>query len=248
MQPVNHWQQFHDREAPVYDQQPYTHNTIHEVDFLIEHLGLAPGQSILDLGCGTGRHAIELARRGYAVTGLDLSAGMLAQARAKALQADVQIEWIQDDATKFVLEPRFEAVICLCEGSFGLLTAADDPNEQPLAILRNVHHALKPGGRTLFTVLNGFKAIRQASQEDVGQGRFDPLTLSTLTDLAPEPDGAPLRLRERWFLPTELRLLFELAGLSVLHVWGGTAGSWNRQPIELEEFEIMIIAQKPVVN
>lgn len=237
------WEQFFDQEAPNYDQLCFTQNTLNEVEFLIGLLDLPPGAAILDLGCGTGRHAVELARKGFAVTGIDLSTGMLAQAKEKAKAAKVEIEWIKADASKFALDKQFDAVICLCEGSFGLLGNADDANEQPLAILRNVSRSLKPNGKTLFTMLNAFKMIRERSQADVEQGRFDPLTMSTTTDCAPEGQSA-ISLRERAFTPTEITLLFQLAGLTVLNIWGGTAGNWGKRAIELDEFEIMVMAQK----
>ena len=76
----NTWEAFFDAHAPVYEDNVFTKNTVREVDFLLEELSLQPGDSILDVGCGTGRHSIELAKRGYAVTGLDLSSEMLARA------------------------------------------------------------------------------------------------------------------------------------------------------------------------
>lgn len=240
----NPWQQFFHLEAPHYDQLCFTQNTINEVEFLIDILNLLPGASILDVGCGTGRHAVELARKGYAVTGIDLSASMLAQAREKAEAAKVEIELIQKDACAFSLNKLFDGVICLCEGSFGLLGGADDANVQPLAILRNVCRSLKPGGKTLFTMLSAFKMIREHSQDDVEQGRFDPLTMTMMTDYSPGDSQPAIRLRERAFTPTESTLLFELAGLSVLNIWGGTAGNWGKRAIELDEYEMMVVAQK----
>ena len=68
------WEQFFDAHAPIYEQNEFTKNTVREVDFLLEELELPPGASILDVGCGTGRHSIELAKRGYTLTGVDLSA------------------------------------------------------------------------------------------------------------------------------------------------------------------------------
>ncbi len=241
---INSWQQFHDLEAPNYDELCFTQNTAQEIEFLLDLLALQPGASILDVGCGTGRHSIELARKGFQVTGLDLSSGMLAQAQAKAKAAELEVELIQADATSFTLPRQDEAAICLCEGSFGLLGSGDDPIEHPLAILRNTSRSLKPGGQALFTVLSAFKMIREQSPEDVEQGKFDPLTLTTTTPFAPE-EGAPvLNLRERAFTPTELHLLFQLAGLTVLNIWGGTAGNWGKRAIELDEFELMVFAEK----
>jgi hypothetical protein len=51
-------------------------------------------------------------------------------------------------------------------------------------------------------------------------------------------------MRERGFVPTELRLLFGLAGLETLGIWGGTAGTWGKRPIDLDEYEIMVLARK----
>lgn len=78
---------FFDAHAPHYMNNAFTKNTIKEVDFVIEELKLPMGSTILDVGCGTGRHSIELAKRGYKVTGIDISAGMLAEARRAAKQA-----------------------------------------------------------------------------------------------------------------------------------------------------------------
>lgn len=230
----------------MYDNLCYTKNTVNEVDFLIDVLTLSPGDSVLDVGCGTGRHSIELARRGYSVTGIDLSSGMLAQAKEKARAAGVQVEWIHEDATGFSLEKRFDAAICLCEGSFGLLGSQDDAIEHPLAILNNISRCLKPNARTLFTVLNGFRMMRNHTQDDVRNGVFDPLTLSAVSEVPPVEGAPALRLRERAFVPTELVLLFQRAGMNVLNIWGGTAGNWKRQrTISLDEMEIMVVAGKP---
>jgi len=85
------WEAFFDALAPVYDENVFTKNTVKEVDFLLEELRIPAGSAVLDVGCGTGRHSIELARRGYAVTGLDLSSEMLARsAAAQAASARLQ--------------------------------------------------------------------------------------------------------------------------------------------------------------
>ena len=161
------WEKFFDGHAPVYMDNCFTKNTIQEVDFLVEELRLKPNATILDVGCGTGRHAIELARRGYMVTGVDLSSGMLAEAKKSAKKAKVSVNWVHANATSMPIYQKYDAVICLCEGAFGLLGRGDDALEQPMAILRGVARALKPGARCLFTVLNGYASARRHSQSDV---------------------------------------------------------------------------------
>src|SRR5204862_7350072 len=129
------------------------------------------------LGCGTGRHAVAIARRGLRVVGVDLAAGMLARARARADAAGVRVAWIQADLVRFATRVQFDGAICALEAAFGFMTPADDPVEHDLAILRNVRACLKPGARFLLGASNAYKAIRDYAQEDVASGRFDPVAM-----------------------------------------------------------------------
>lgn len=239
------WAAFFNDHAPRYEENVFTRNTAVEVEFLVEELGLSGGSTILDIGCGTGRHAIGLARRGCDVTGVDLSSGMLAEAARNAEAAGVDVTWIESDATTFRPVRVFDVVICLCEGAFGLLGQGDDPLRQPLAVLRQCSEALRPGGKCLFTVLNGYRMARLHTPEEVEQGVFDPLSLTERSEVGPPGMEGPSPLRERGFVPTELQLLFNMAGLDVLHTWGGTAGNWGHRALDLDEYEIMVVAQKP---
>jgi len=240
----NTWERFFDAHAPIYEDNVFTKNTIHEVDFLLDELHLPPGSSVLDVGCGTGRHAIELAKRGYAVTGLDLSSEMLSRAAAAAKAENVHVEWIRSNATQFTLPERYDAAVCLCEGAFGLLGQRDDTIDQPISILCNISRSLKPQAKAVFTVLNGAAMLRRYQNEDVAQGRFDPLTLVESSEVRPQEGLPAVAVRERAFVPTELLLLFRIAGMSVLNMWGGTAGNWGRRALDLDEMEIMIVACK----
>jgi len=240
------WQQFFDGFAPRYKDEAFTKGTAAEVAFLVDVLGLPTGSRILDVGCGTGRHSIALAARGFRMTGLDLSGGMLAEARRAAQAAGVAIALVQADATDFSLPDRFEAAVCLCEGAFTLI-GADDPVEHDLAILANIREALAPGAPFVLTASNAMRLIREATPEQVAAGVFDPMTLSQSYDMEWDgPDGAhALPVRERGYVPTELALLLRFAGFAVEHVWGGTAGNWGRRPVDLDEYEIIIVARRP---
>jgi len=238
------WEQFFDAHAPSYDDNVFTKNTVNEVDFLLEELELKTADSVLDVGCGTGRHSIELAKRGYSVTGVDLSAGMLAQAATKAEAENVRVEWVRSDVTQFSFPKKFDAAICLCEGALGLLSQTDDPIGQPLAILRNISVSLKPGAKAVFTILSAAAMLRRYQNKDVDEGRFDPITMVESSEYPPQEGLRPGAGRERSFVPTELRLLLQIAGVSALSIWGGTAGNWGRRMLDLDEMEIMVVARK----
>jgi 2-polyprenyl-3-methyl-5-hydroxy-6-metoxy-1,4-benzoquinol methylase len=109
----------------------------------------------LDVGCGTGRHAIELAKRGYTVTGIDLSETLLIRAREKAAEQNLNIEFLCHDARDLPFESRFDVAIMMCEGGFPLM----ETDEMNFQILQNVTKALKPSAKFIFTTLNGLFPI-----------------------------------------------------------------------------------------
>jgi SAM-dependent methyltransferase len=244
---VNEWEAFFDSFAPRYMGEPFVAATVAEADFIEALLDLTPGARVLDLGCGTGRHTVELAARGYAVTGVDLSQGMLNEASEAIARAGVSAELVKCDATSFEPIEPFDVALCLCEGSLGLLATADDPLEHDLAILRTIYRALRPRGRFVLTALNGLRMARQCGPDDVAAGRFDPATLTERHPLEWSDAGGKhvMEVRERGFVPSELALLCHAAALRVDHVWGGTAGDWGRRPVDPDEMEIMVVGHRP---
>ena len=241
------WQTFFDAHAPEYMDNVFTKNTHEEIVFLKEVLSLPEGSWVLDLGCGTGRHAVALAEKGYQIVGIDLSEGMLRQAQYAARERAVSLHLIQADATRFSTASWFDAAICLCEGAFGLLNIQDDPDTHDRRILENLYASLKPGGQLILNALNGLAMIRRFSQDDVNQGKFDPHTITETHSMDWEtPDGLrSVSVRECGYLQKDLVHLIQSIGFQITHVYGGTAGNWGRRPIELDEMEMMVIALRP---
>ena len=127
-----------------------------EVDFIEDSLGVERGGAVLDLACGTGRHAIELARRAYEVVGFDLSLAMLARAGDEAQDRDAQLNFVQGDMREMTFEEQFDGVFCW-NTSFGYFD--EDKNAQ---VIDRIHHALKGGGLFLLDVVNRDFLIRQS--------------------------------------------------------------------------------------
>lgn len=246
MTDIQTWQEFFEGHAPHYPKNSFTQNTESEAAFLLELLQLPTGSRLLDIGCGAGRHSVILAQQGYRLTGVDISAGMLAEAQKTASAAGVEIEWIQEDATRFTSSSLFDGAFCLCEGAFCLIGRDEDPVAHDFAILNSISRALKPGAPFVLTALNALACIRRFTQEDVRSGRFDPIQMvETLLDEIELPEGkkrVPLRLKH--YVPSELVALMRRAGFAAEHVWGGSAGNWGRRPVDLDEIEIMVAARK----
>ncbi len=121
--------------------------TAEEVTKIEKLLGLEPGARVLDMCCGPGRHAVELARRGHHVVGVDRTACYLELARKRAGEAGLTIEFVQQDMRSFRNPEAFDAAISMYT-SFGYFEEpADD-----LQVLRNLCVSLKAGGRLLIEI------------------------------------------------------------------------------------------------
>lgn len=220
---------------------PFARGTAQEVGFIMDQLGLRPGQRVLDVGCGPGRHAVELARRGLVVTGIDISPGFLDVARRHAEAAGVGATFLLQDARELTFEAEFDAVICLCEGAFGLV--GDDAEHDRM--LRGIHEALKPGGGFVLSAVNAL-SVAASTAADVD---FDPQT-STYTERVMLFNNAGERryaeMTTRSFTPRELRYMLGAAGLRVHAVYGCTAGQFAARPLTLKDREVMVMAERPV--
>jgi ubiquinone/menaquinone biosynthesis C-methylase UbiE len=238
------WRRYFQATAGSYDDEGFTRGTDNEVAELWTLLGLQPGERLLDVGCGTGRHAVALAAMGVAVTGVDLSSAMLERARARAAAAGVEVELVEADARDLPtgLEP-YDVAICLCEGAFCLVADGAEPLAHDRAILRSISDVLRPGGRLALTGLNAGRLLT-AWHRGEPTGQLDLLTL-TETSAYELPDGRSVELREHYHLPDGLRTLAESVGFEVDAIWAGGALDWRREPATVDDHELLLVARKP---
>ena len=119
-----------------------------EAEFVINAMGLSPGAQVLDVGCGYGRHAMELAARGFHVVGLDLSTPLLVRGGEEAHRRGLQINFVRGDMRELDFEAQFDGAYCLFS-TFGYFD--DETNKKTVA---NIARALRPGGRLMIEILN----------------------------------------------------------------------------------------------
>jgi SAM-dependent methyltransferase len=216
----------------------FTKGTEQEVEFLVDALGLEAGMRVLDVGCGPGRHALALARRGMAVVGVDRSPDFLLLARDATVAAGLVAEFVELDVRDLAFEAEFDAAVCLCQGGFGLLGGRDEPE-----VFGRIARSLRPGGRLAVSAFSAAFAVRFL---EAGEA-FDPATgvlheRSTVRD----PDGNE-REFDLWttcFTARELELLATVAGLVVDAVHGVAPGRYRAEPPAIADPELLLLARK----
>lgn len=222
----------------AYFNYPFSRGTGQEVEFLYGALALKPGDRLLDVGTGPGRHAIALARLGVQVVGIDISPAFLDIARAAASQAGVGLSLFEMDALEMPFEDEFDAVISICEGAFGL--GLDD-----LKILREITRALKKGGHTAVCAPNTFHVLDKLEDGDL----FDPVTSlfqRTLHGVIGQ-DGTTgtFKMWNSCYTPRELEWIANGAGLDPEFVNGVSPGEYRGQAPTKEHPELLLLAVKP---
>lgn len=238
--------------ADKYDNEEFTKGTAGEVDFLEKEINYNKDCRILDVGCGTGRHAIELASRGYSVKGVDLSEPMLEKAREKAAKSGVNVDFKVADARKLPFENQFDLVIMICEGAFPLM----ETDEMNFQILQSAADALKKDGKLIFTTLNGlyplYHSVKDFINSNLVEGTsegnsFDLLTFRERSQLEVVEDNGQRRVidcDERYYVPPEITWLLKTLDFNKIDIYGCKLGEFSRDyPLTTEDFEMLVVAE-----
>ena len=217
-----------------------------EADFLEKIFRLPPRSEILDVPCGNGRLSIELAARGFTVTGVDISPEFLTEARLIAEERRLSIAFEKRDMRDLPWPGRFDGVFCF-GSSFGFL---DDKGN--LDFLISVARTIKPGGRFVLDaskvaeiVLPRFQNREETQIGDIlfiEENSYDPSEGRMITEYTFEREGKVERRTgsERIYTYREVCRLLQGAGFKII----ASCGSLNQEPFALGSRHLFIVAEK----
>lgn len=223
--------------------------TDQEVRFITEILQLPVNAAILDLYCGYGRHAIELAKRGYKVTGIDATQAFLDIAYNKAEEEGVDVIFRLCDMREMTYAGEFDAIINMF-AAFGYFT-----DEENARVIQRISEALKPGGLFLIDLLNREWMVRNnlnrywrhpsgeyvlSYKVELNQG-----IAKMKRELLNQVTGAKTKYEfvlRAYSLP-EMKELLTHAGLEVIQIHG----AFDLRPYDSESPRMIILARKPIL-
>lgn len=214
------------------------------LDLVFSNLNLKPSARILDLGCGNGRHSIQMTKRGYRLTGLDLSPHLLSIAKQDAASQNLTVDFVEGDMRFFKLFPHFDAVFN-CFTSFGFF----DDDRENFSVFRTISEHLNSGGYFVFDYLNE-AYIRQhlvdADEKDFGKfhisqkRRIEKDMVKKIVRI--NRDNEILEFEESVKLyPFEtISAVLENFGFSIEKTWG----NYNGDPLSADCDRIILIAKR----
>ena len=232
--------------------QSWVEDTKRQVDFLISALHLRGGERVLDLACGFGRHALELARRGYDVTGIDITPEYIRHASAQAEKEGLRAHFFCKDIRELTYCQEFDVVLNLADGAIGYL----EDDQENHKIFEVVSRALKPEGQHFCDIMNGSYAdlhfpcqLWDAGEKGLTLSRFewDRATRTLLYGQLDYSYGQPLRKPEldqgnviRLYTLTEIQEILSGLGMEITASYGSFSGI----PSSDAEIQLLVCSRK----
>ena len=239
-EPPLHWfEPIAEHLGGAYLRYSFTKGTRQEVDYLVGELGLRSGQRVLDVGCGPGRHSIELARRGLMVHGVDISDRFIELA---GRDASPGATFERLDARQLPFEHEFDAVICLCQGAFGLMVDEGDDD----AIVAGIARALVPGGVLALSAFNAYFAVKYHVDAD-----FDAATGISHERTEVHNEAGEVIETDLWtccYTPRELRSILRRHELVVDRISSVEPGAYRSSRPTVESPEFLVMAHRVSVS
>ena len=223
-----HWfEPIADHLGAAYLRYSFTYGTENEVARLYEILELNPGDRLLDVGCGPGRHSHLLAEKGIDVLGVDISKEFIKIATGEKSNAN----FLRQDVREMNFENEFDPT-----------STVENPDIDFKAI-ENMARALKPGGKLALSAFSSYFQVKYLSNTDQfnasnGVNREETEVVN--------PDGEK-KEAVTWttcFTPRELRLMTQKAGLVVKNIWSVTPNEYELLPCNIENPEFLLLAEK----
>lgn len=231
----------------------WTERTESEVNRALNMLKPQGGERILDMACGSGRHSIELARRGFAVVGVDISGELIEIAnRDAAAEAGLEVSFVEGDLRELPFEAEFDLVLNLNDGAIGYLES-DEENRRTFEIIAR---ALRPGGRNLVQLPNVLYAkenlpqrswIPSSSMVELVEHRWNKadsymegiMIAARFGEVLEGLEG--IEFRQRLYTAEELREIYASVGMELTNVLNGSGK--RREPTP-KQFEVFFEASK----
>jgi SAM-dependent methyltransferase len=234
--------------------RPWAEQTSGEIDRVLGMLRPPEGARILDLACGTGRHSIELASRGFSVVGVDIAADLLEVAVSEAeSQAAGDVTFQEADLRKLDFSAEFDVVLNLNDGAIGYFETEEE-NRRTFEVIAA---ALRPEGTNLLQLPNVLYAETHLPQKTwiAGGGmvelidhRWEPHTRYLEGTTTPILVGEvfegvnPIPFRQRLYSADELKEIYESVGMELANVFRGNG---KPRPPKDSQFEVFIAGRKP---
>jgi SAM-dependent methyltransferase len=232
----------------------WTERTGSEVDRALKMLRPEGGERILDLACGSGRHSIELARRGFSVVGADISADLIEIANRDAAAApELEVSFVEGDLRELAFEAEFDLVLNLNDGAIGYFETEEE-NHRTFEV---ISRALRPGGRNLVQLPNVLYArenlpqrswIPSSTMVELVEHRWNKrdrymegiMIAARFGEVLEGLDG--IEFRQRLYTADELREIYAAVGMELSNTFHGSGK--RREPTP-SQFEVFFEATKP---